>query len=351
MTTEEISSVAPARWVGDARSGYLELLDQRMLPSEEVWVPVRTAEATADAIRDMVVRGAPAIGLTAAYGVVLAAQEVGDAVDMPSLEGAFERLAASRPTAVNLAWALDVMRAVVTSEGGETTLDALFDAAEKVRADDLAANRAMGDHGASLLPDGARVLTICNTGSLATAGYGTALGVVRSAWRRGRLREVLACETRPYLQGARLTMWELAQDRIPASLITDSMAGWMMATGRVDAVIAGADRVAANGDVANKIGTYALAVLAHHHELPFYIAAPTSTLDPATPTGASIPIEQRSAREVTHIGDRAIAPEGADALHPAFDVTPAHLIRAIITERGVATAPWGPSLHALLHPA
>lgn len=332
------SSVTPARWIGDAATGHLELLDQRALPSEETWLPFRNGVEAAAGIRDMVVRGAPAIGLTAAYGVALA---VRDRENTP-LEVSLSALRESRPTAVNLFWALDRM-AQVRSEVGDD-VSALLLEAERIREADVAANVAMGDHGAARMPDQARILTICNTGSLATAGYGTAAGIIRSTHRQGRLRQVYACETRPYLQGARLTMWELMKDDVPVTLVTDGMPGHLMQRGQIDAVIAGADRIAANGDSANKIGTYQLAVLARHHGIPFYIAAPTTTVDLGTPGGAGIPIEQRSVEEVVRLSGVAIAPEGARAAHPAFDVTPAELITGIVTECGVAESPFGPTL-------
>lgn len=335
--------VTPLRWVGDAATGHLELLDQRALPADETWLAFTDAFEAADGIRDMVVRGAPAIGVTAAFGAVMAAR------NPDRFEEGMAALAASRPTAVNLFWALDRMRALVADVGMD--VQALWDAAEAMREADIAANVAMGDHGAALLPDGANVLTICNTGSLATAGYGTAAGVIRSAHRAGRLGHVYACETRPYLQGARLTMWELMKDDVPVSLVTDGMPGHLMSKGMIDAVIAGADRVAANGDSANKIGTYQLAVLAKHHGIPFYIAAPTSTVDLDTASGEGIPIEQRSVEEVVEVLGRMIAPAGAHALHPAFDVTPAELIHGIVTEKGVATAPFGPTLERFVRDA
>lgn len=332
------SNVTPARWIGDAASGHLELLDQRALPGAEVWLPFRTGVEAASGIRDMVVRGAPAIGLTAAYGVALAVRDAGST----PLEASLEALRESRPTAVNLFWALDRMARVRDEVGDDVA--ALLAEAERVREADVAANVAMGDHGAAKMPDDARILTICNTGSLATAGYGTAAGVIRSVHRQGRLQTVYACETRPYLQGARLTMWELMKDDVPVTLVTDGMPGHLMQHGKIDAVIAGADRIAANGDSANKIGTYQLAVLAKHHGIPFYIAAPTTTVDLATPGGAGIPIEERSVAEVTELSGVSIAPEGSMAVHPAFDVTPAELITGIVTECGVAEAPFGPTL-------
>ena len=346
MSTSEDSFVTAIRWTGDAASGTLELLDQRLLPLEETWLSFQTAHATADAIRDMVVRGAPAIGLTAAYGVVLAAQELGSSLSREALEPALRTLADARPTAVNLHWALERMRGVF--DEADVTLERLFDEAEAIRREDIAANIAMGDLGAALLPNDCRVLTHCNTGSLATAGYGTALGVIRSAFRDGKLKEVFADETRPYLQGARLTMWELMKDNIPSTLLSDNMAAWMMRQGEIDAVIVGADRIAENGDTANKIGTYGLAVLCKHHGIPFYVAAPISTVDLGTSDGTQIPIEERSTEEVVLVRETRIAPEGAAARHPAFDVTPGTLISAIITERGVVKAPYGPALRALL---
>lgn len=334
--TQGYTLVTPLRWVGDAATGHLELLDQRRLPSEEVWLSFRTADEVASGIRDMVVRGAPAIGVTAAFGAVIAAR------DPSTFDAGMEALAASRPTAVNLFWALDRMRALTKKVGFDVAK--LHVEAEQIRQDDIVANVTMGDFGAALMPDNARILTVCNTGSLATAGYGTAAGVIRSVHRAGRLKHVLACETRPYLQGARLTLWELMRDDVPVSLVTDGMPGHLMAHGEIDAVIAGADRIAANGDSANKIGTYQLAVLAKYHGIPFYIAAPTTTIDGATPTGAGIPIEQRSVAEVVEVLGQRIAPADAHALHPAFDVTPASLIAGIISEKGVATAPFGPTL-------
>lgn len=341
-------AVEALRWVGDGRSGYAELLDQRLLPEQFVWVPCRTVDATARAIRDMVVRGAPAIGLAAAYGIVLAAQELGDEFSPAGMEPALRTLDAARPTAVNLAWTIRRMRALLPSTPPEDPCGFLLEEARRIGAEDVASNRAMGDLGAALIPgDRARVLTICNTGSLATAGYGTALGVIRSLHHERRLQLVYACETRPYLQGARLTMWELDQEEIPATLITDSMAGWLMKQGRIDAVVAGADRIAANGDTANKIGTYSLAVLAAAHGIPMYIVAPISSVDLDTPDGSAIPIEERSSDEVVMVRGVRIAPEGSRALHPAFDVTPAERITAIVTEKGVVHAPYAEGLRAV----
>lgn len=352
MTTEENerSFVTAIRWQGDPATGILELLDQRRLPTEELWVSIHTADATADAIRDMIVRGAPAIGLTAAYGVVLAAQELGSGLSADALASAMEQLRAARPTAVNLAWALDRMRRVFDDNDEPVSIDRLFAEAEAIRQEDIDANLAMGAFGAELIPADSAILTHCNTGSLATAGYGTALGVIRRAHEKGALRGVFVDETRPYLQGSRLTMWELMKDEIPATLIADNMAAHLMQRGEVQAVIVGADRIAANGDTANKIGTYGLAVLARHHGIPFYVAAPISTVDLETPDGQAIPIEERASVEVTRVGETVIAPEGAVARHPAFDVTPGELITAIITERGVVTPPYRSTLAAAVGP-
>jgi methylthioribose-1-phosphate isomerase len=331
------------------QDGALVMIDQRRLPAEESYVRCADEGAVADAIRDMVIRGAPAIGVAAAFGVALAARRAGDATLMADVDRACALLASTRPTAVNLFWAVERVRRVaqrVASEGGDVR-DALLAEAEAIEREDVEACRRMGDHGAALLPDGVRLLTHCNAGALATAGYGTALGVVRSAARAGKVRRVFADETRPYLQGARLTAWELVREHIPTTLITDGMAGHLMARGEVDAIVVGADRIARNGDVANKIGTYTLAVLARENGLPFYVAAPVSTFDLATPTGASIPIEERAADEVTHHGGRRLAPEGVDVRNPAFDVTPHRFVTAIVCERGVARPPYEESLPEL----
>ncbi len=318
------AAVEPIRWTGTA----LELLDQRELPGRTVYVACRTADEVAAAIRDMVVRGAPAIGCAAAFGVVL---------DKGS-KHAYEVLAASRPTAVNLFWALDRMKKA-------TDLKA---EAEAIFAEDLAGNRAMGKLGAELIPHKARVMTHCNAGALATSGYGTALGVIRAAQESGKNISVIANETRPYLQGARLTAWEMVQERIPCTLITDSMAGHILSHGEVDVIVVGADRIAANGDVANKIGTYSIAVLAKRHGIPFYVAAPLSTFDPSIPDGSHIPIEERPAAEVTGYRDMRWAPQGVKVRNPAFDVTPAELITGIICEKGVVLAPTREKIQALL---
>jgi methylthioribose-1-phosphate isomerase len=332
------------------RDGRVVMLDQRLLPTREVYRVYTSHRDVARAIKDMVVRGAPAIGVAAAMGIALGARTLrGD----PTRD--FERLcrtfAATRPTAVNLFWAVERMRRVFR-RNRHRSLDTLRTLLERealaIHDEDIAVNRSLGRHGAALLEDGATVMTYCNAGALATAGYGTALGVVRAAVEEGKRIAVIACETRPFLQGARLTSWELKKDRIPVTLITDNMAGSIMQQGRLSCVIVGTDRTAANGDVANKIGTYSLAVLAHRHSIPFYVAAPTSSIDPACPTGDQIPIEERSAREVTHVFDRQIAPTGIRIANPAFDVTPAELVTAIVTERGIVRQPLARTLSRLL---
>lgn len=341
------------RFAGDA----VELLDQRRLPAEEVYLSLGDVESVARAIEELAVRGAPAIGCAAALGLALAAgaSRAGDPPGLlRDLAAAAERLARTRPTAVNLFWALGRVRqaaetaAAAPGAGVAAVRDAVVEAACRLLDEDQAACRALGDAGLELVEDGARVLTHCNAGALATAGWGTALGVVRSAVAAGRRVQVLADETRPFLQGARLTAWELARDGIPVTVLTDNMAGHLMARGEVDLVIVGADRVAANGDVANKIGTYTLAVLARQHDLPLYVAAPVSTIDLDTPDGAAIPIEERAAAEVTHLAGQALVPEGVPVRHPAFDVTPASLVSAIVTERGIARAPYGETLRKLV---
>jgi methylthioribose-1-phosphate isomerase len=329
------------------------LVDQRRLPDEEVYLRCRRMEEVADAIRDMAIRGAPAIGVAAAFGVALgvrASAARGEAL-RAELERITSTLAATRPTAVNLFWALARMRRRFDREEEPRVREALLEEARAIEAEDLAACRRMGDLGAALLPEGVRLLTHCNAGALATAGYGTALGVIRSAARQGKVKNVFADETRPYLQGARLTAWELTREGIPTTLIADSMAGALMARGEVDAVVVGADRIAANGDVANKIGTYTLAVLARENGLPFYVAAPLSTVDLGTASGDAITIEERAPEEVTHHGGRRLAPAGVAVRNPAFDVTPARYVTAIVTERGVARAPYAESLAGLVAPA
>jgi methylthioribose-1-phosphate isomerase len=307
------------------------LLDQRLLPGQRVERRLADWQAVADAIRTMVVRGAPAIGVAAAYGVALAAR-----AGRGELDAACAGLVEARPTAVNLPWAVGLMADAAAGCPDAELAGRLEQAARRLHLDEVERCRAIGEHGAPLLPRGARVLTHCNAGALATAGYGTALGVVRAAHERDPGLSVWVDETRPLLQGARLTAWELGQDGIPATLLADSMAGWLMAQGRVDAVITGADRIAANGDAANKIGTYALSVLAHAHDVPFYVAAPSSTIDSALATGTEIPIEHRAAGEVA--GEAA--PEGTAVYNPAFDVTPAGNITAIVTEHGVHRPPY-----------
>lgn len=311
--------VEAIRWHGDR----LELLDQRRLPEETVYLECSTAAQTAAAIRDMVVRGAPAIGCAAAFGIALDAKRGANLAEAETI------LAESRPTAVNLFWALARMRGAADPEA-----EALA-----IYTEDIAANRAMGALGAALLPGSARIMTYCNAGALATAGHGTALGVIRSARDAGKRIAVIASETRPYLQGARLTAWEMVEENIPVTLIADNMAGHLMSRGEIDLVIVGADRIAANGDAANKIGTYGVAVLARRHGLPFYVAAPSSTFDLSIPDGSQIPIEERPLEEVTGYRGVRWAAEGVAVRNPAFDVTPAGLISALITERGVLHAP------------
>jgi len=317
--------------------GALHLLDQRRLPARAEIVTVRSARATADAIREMVVRGAPAIGCAAAYGMALAARAGED------FETARQALLESRPTAVNLRWAVERLWRVQPR-----TFEALKAEADRVLAEDLAACRAIGRNGAALVPDGKGILTHCNAGGLATAGYGTALGVVRAALEAGKKCGVFADETRPWLQGARLTAWELLQDGIPVTLLPDVAAASLLGSGRIGCVVVGADRIARNGDTANKVGTYPLALAAQAAEVPFFVAAPTSTLDLRARSGREIPIEQRSPSEVTHLAGARVAAEGVDVFNPAFDVTPARYISAIVTERGVVRAPFDQSLPALL---
>jgi methylthioribose-1-phosphate isomerase len=335
-----VAAVETLRWRGDR----LDLIDQRILPARFEYVSCTNAADVADAIHSMVVRGAPAIGCAAAFGVALEALrqdgQSGAKFDT-ALRSAFDVLAASRPTAVNLFWALDRMRAVLAAHRHDpkAAAERLAQTALEIFRTDVETNRAIGRAGAQLVADGSRILTHCNTGALATAGHGTALGVVRSARDAGKRVSVIAGETRPYLQGARLTAWELIQENIPVTLITDNMAGYLMQQGKIDIVIVGADRIAANGDVANKIGTYTLAVLAERHRLPFYVAAPLSTIDTATASGDAIPIEERAPSEVTGYGATRWAPEGVAVANPAFDITPAVLVSALFTEKGVLTRP------------
>jgi methylthioribose-1-phosphate isomerase len=334
--------IRPARWDGSQ----LVLLDQTRLPVEEVERAYTSWEDVAEAIRSLVVRGAPAIGVAAAFGVALAARQ--SRTDhwegfLADLEEAIKGLGATRPTAVNLFWALERMRRVAIANR-TSSLDALrrrlLEEAQAILDEDIAANRVMGANGAALVPNGGRVLTHCNAGALATAGYGTALGVVRAAHEQGKLALVWVDETRPVMQGSRLTAWELAREGIPHRLISDVAAAYVMKRGDVDLVVTGADRIAANGDTANKIGTYGLAVLAHHHGIPFYVAAPFSTIDPTVASGAAIVIEERDANEVRGVAGRQTAPAASPVFNPAFDVTPAALITAIITERGVVRPPY-----------
>jgi methylthioribose-1-phosphate isomerase len=336
----------------------VRFIDQRKLPMEEVYVTSRTYEEVADAISTMVVRGAPAIGVAGAMGVALGMKAAaGKAKSASELRAALEKisaaLAATRPTAVNLFWGIRRMKETFEANSKRPVPDivaALVKEAQQMHAEDIAACMAMGRHGAVLLPRSGGVLTHCNAGALATCGYGTALGVIRSAVESGSKLHVYADETRPFLQGSRLTAWELQKDRIPTTVIADNMAGAMMSQGKIGAVIVGADRIAANGDVANKIGTYSVAILAKEHSIPFYVAAPWSTIDLDTPDGARIPIEQRSAREVTHMADRQMTPEGVGIENPAFDVTPHRYVTAIITERGVALPEFSQALKRMAEP-
>jgi methylthioribose-1-phosphate isomerase len=348
MLFPEAGVVPTVAW----EDGVVVMIDQRRLPAEQVFLRCRDHHEVATAIEDMAIRGAPAIGVAAALGLALGARVTRseEAALRAEWTDMCATLAATRPTAVNLFWAIERMRRrfdAFATQGGALLRAALLDEALAIQREDLEACHRMGDLGAELLPAEARVLTHCNAGALATAGYGTALGVIRSAARLGKVKAVFADETRPWLQGARLTAWELLQDGIPVTLIADNMAGHLMARGEIDAVVVGADRIAANGDVANKIGTYTVAVLAKEHGIPFYVAAPVSTFDLATPTGADIPIEERPAEEVTHVGGRRVAPEGVAVRNPAFDVTPHRYVTAIVCERGVARPPFAESLRAL----
>jgi len=321
------------------------MIDQTRLPRQQIFVTCRTYEEVAEAIRSMVIRGAPAIGVAAAMGVALGVQEGAD------FETVCQTLAATRPTAVNLFWAIDRMRRLRASLNGlahSVTVDRFIEEARLIREEDIAICRAIGANGAPLVPDGKTVLTHCNAGALATAGYGTALGVIRAAAESGKRIDVFADETRPFLQGSRLTAWELQQDAIPTTIITDNMAGHFLHSGRIGCVVVGADRIAANGDVANKIGTYSVAVLAKENGVPFYVAAPLSTFDLTLPSGDAIPIEQRSPNEVTHVFGVPVAPENIAVANPAFDVTPARYVSAIVCERGVARPPYEQSLRNML---
>jgi methylthioribose-1-phosphate isomerase len=330
-------------------------IDQTKLPTEEVYVTCTTHRQVADAIRNMIVRGAPAIGVAAAMGIALGVK-TSKAENIGDLEKEFgeicDNIGATRPTAVNLFWAIRRMTEKFESLRTRTIpqiQQALVEEAQRMHAEDIAANQAMGRHGATLMPSGGGVLTHCNAGALATAGYGTALGVIRAAVEQGKKIHVYADETRPFLQGSRLTAWELMKDGIPTTVISDNMAGVMMQQGKIGAIVVGADRIAANGDVANKVGTYTVAVLAKENGIPFYVAAPLSTVDLEASDGSSIPIEQRNKREVTHIGGKQMTPDGVGIENPAFDVTPAKYVTAIITERGIARAPYRDSLSELAH--
>jgi methylthioribose-1-phosphate isomerase len=344
--------VETIQWI----DGAVVMIDQTRLPLEEKYVTCRSYQEVATAIRDMTIRGAPAIGVAAAMGVALGALHAAEpGLDARTLDTQMDEicatLAGTRPTAVNLFWAIDRMKRVYASVAGQPIGEIrrrLVDEALLVREEDIAICRAIGRNGAVLVPDRKTVLTHCNAGALATAGYGTALGVIRAAVEAGKQIDVFADETRPFLQGARLTAWELQQDGIPVTLITDNMAGHFLKSGRIGCVVVGADRIAANGDVANKVGTYSVAVLAKENGVPFFVAAPISTLDLSLASGNAIPIEQRAAEEVTHVFGTRIAPEGTVVENPAFDVTPARYVAAIITEKGVARAPFEESLKKLV---
>jgi methylthioribose-1-phosphate isomerase len=336
----------------DLQDDVIVMVDQRKLPAQEVYVRCRTAPEVAKAIRTMVIRGAPAIGVAAAYGIAVGMKRsTAKGTNQYAVE--FQKLcdlmAGTRPTAVNLFWAIDRLKAAFAAgaqagESPEELSARLFREAQAIHDEDVANCRLMGGHGAAVVPDNARVLTHCNAGALATAGYGSALGVIRAAVEQGKRIAVFADETRPFLQGARLTAWELVRDGINTTVITESMAGPLMRAGEIDVVVVGADRIAANGDTANKIGTYTVAVLAHEHNVPFYVAAPLSTIDLATPDGDTIPIEERDQREVSHLGSSRITPVGAQIRNPAFDVTPHRYISGIITERGILRPPFAESL-------
>ncbi len=342
------TSFTPLEWRGDS----LRILDQRKLPAAEVWIETSDYRLVIESIRNMSVRGAPAIGIAGSYGLVLAAMELaqtsnGDFSDR--LHGAARQIRRARPTGANLSWAIDrLLSASSTAQTTEEVISDLAREAKRVHLEDIDSNHRLGSHGAKLIPWGSSVLTHCNTGTLATGGYGTALGIIRTAWAENRLEHVYATETRPLLQGARLTAWELQRDRIDVTLLAESAAGLLMWRGAVHAVIVGADRIASNGDVANKIGTYNLAVVAKENGTPFYVAAPTSTLDTGISGGDEIVIEERDEDEVLRFGDLRAAPEGLRAFNPAFDVTPNRYVTAIVTELGVARPPYRRSLSALM---
>ena len=340
------------------QDGEVVMIDQRKLPGQEIYVHCKTADQVAKAIKTMVIRGAPAIGVAAAMGIALG---MGKSTAQGTRQFAVEftklcdLMAGTRPTAVNLFWAIERLKKsfAAGAQAGESVDQLkvrLRHEADAIHDEDVKSCRAMGLFGAEVVGESARILTHCNAGALATAGYGTALGVIRAAAEQGKVRQVYADETRPFLQGARLTAWELVRDHIPTTVITESMAGPLMKRGDIDFIVVGADRIAANGDVANKIGTYTVALLAEAHGVPFYVAAPLSTIDLKTPDGDRIPIEERSAKEMTHLGTTQLTPEGASVWNPAFDVTPNRLVKGIITERGVARAPYAESLRLLFEP-
>tara|TARA_B110000008_G_scaffold4511_1_gene4433 strand:+ start:11324 stop:12364 length:1041 start_codon:yes stop_codon:yes gene_type:complete len=335
-----VNNIETLKWNED----HLEMIDQRILPEDFEYISYNSASSVADGIRSMVVRGAPAIGCAAAYGVALEAIRLRDSnisEFMIGMEAAFEVLLASRPTAINLFWAIDRMRNLLTKieDDPNAIASVLLDEAHNILREDIMINRAMGSFGAEVLQNNSTVLTHCNAGALATAGHGTALGVIRSAVESGKSISVIADETRPFLQGARLTAWEMVQEKIPVTLISDNMSGHLMKTGQIDAIVVGTDRVAGNGDVANKIGTYMVAVLAKRHNIPFYVACPLSTIDQSITSGDEIPIEERPVNEVTGYRDYQWASEGVSVRNPAFDVTPADLVTGLITEKGIIFSP------------
>ena len=335
------TTIETLRW----NNNHLEMIDQRILPTDFQYLAYHSAESVAEGIRSMVVRGAPAIGCAAAYGIALAALNLKEANTenfLQGMESAFNILSHSRPTAINLFWALERMRLKMETAAESSPTDiatVLLTEAHNIATEDIQTNRSLGHLGATLLPDSARVLTHCNAGALATAGYGTALGVIRAAVESGKKISVIADETRPFLQGARLTAWEMVQENIPVTLIADNMAGHLMHCGDIDAIIVGTDRVASNGDVANKIGTYMVAVLAKRHNIPFYVACPLSTIDRSINNGSEIPIEERPSEEVTGYQNHQWAAEGVNVRNPAFDITPAELVTALITEKGIVSHP------------
>ena len=346
MNRDQYDRIRPVKW----EKNHLLLLDQRILPQEFLYLEYTRCKDVADAITDMVVRGAPAIGIAAAYAIVLAAKKhysQNPASWQFSIKEELSYLAASRPTAVNLFWAIDQMKSVIASVEGDP-IAALLAKADDILENDISNNKSMGDAGAQLIEAGSNVLTHCNAGALATGGYGTALGVIRSAYAQGKIKQVYADETRPWMQGSRLTAWELMHDDIPVILQADSAAAQLMQQGKINWVVVGSDRIASNGDVANKIGTYSLAVLAKYHQVKFMVVAPTSTIDMKIAEGGCIPIEQRPSSEVTCIAGKHLAANGVDAMNPAFDVTPAALVDAIVTEKGVVLNPDSEKMQALM---